>query len=65
MLDDAVKSACEINNFEEKIQALGKENEKILVEITELKSPTRIDDIASKELNMIRSPDTKATFIER
>ena len=65
ILSDAVEIACEINELDKKKQDLKKENEKILVEITKLKSPDRISEIAVKNLNMVRSPDTKVIFIEK
>lgn len=65
MLSDAVEIACEINDLDEKKQALKKENEQILVEITQLKSPDRISEIATKNMNMVRSPDTKVIFIDK
>jgi cell division protein FtsL len=65
MLSNAVEIACEINELDVKKQVLKKENEKIFVEITKLKSPDRISEIATNDLNMVRSPDTKVIFIEK
>ena len=65
ILSNAVEIACEINELDEKKQVLKKENEKIFVEMTKLKSPDRISEIATKYLNMVRSPDTKVIFIEK
>jgi cell division protein FtsL len=65
ILSNAVEIAYEINELDEKKQVLKKENEKIFVEITKLKSPDRISEIATKDLSMVRSPDTKVIFIEK
>ncbi len=65
MLSDAVKIAYEINELDVKKRVLQKDNDKILVEIDQLKSLDRINEIATKKLNMVRSSDTKVILIER
>jgi len=65
MLSDAVKTAYEINELDVKKRVLQKDNDKILVEIDQLKSLGRINEIATKKLNMVRSSDTKVIIIER
>jgi len=65
MSSDAVEIAYEIDELDAKKQALQKENEKILVEISKLKSTDRVSEIATNELNMVRSPETKVIFIDR
>jgi cell division protein FtsL len=56
--------ALEIDRLSKQKEALEEENEKLSLEIAELKSPERISKIAVMELNMIRPPKAEVITLE-
>ena len=60
----AVEVACDISNLEKEKKVLEEENDKLLIELTSLKSPERISIIATADLGMIRASDAEVVILE-
>lgn len=61
----AVQIACEINLLDQKKENLEEENKRLMIELATLKSPERISRVATYDLSMIRSSESKIIFLER
>lgn len=62
---ESIRLAHELEALIEQKDSLEGSKRKILAQIEELKSPSRISKIAVNKLGMVRSPDTKIIFVEK
>lgn len=61
----AVELACDIDRLAKKIEVLKEENNELSLKTAKLKSPERISQIATTDLNMVRSSDAEVVILER
>jgi len=62
---EAVKLAYEVDSLIAEKESLEEENSRIMIEIAECKSPENIRQIATDDLKMVRSIETKVIIVER
>ena len=65
MPSKAFEIACEIEVLAQEKESLEDENTKLSLEIASLKTPERIERIATNELNMVRSSEIEVEVIKK